>query len=207
MRIATRLAPNAWLFWLNQGLYEESLGDDEDRLDSYQQSLALKPDIAGAQFWTESELRQASLEELVAAPPGGTERAQASVAAKAGRESIIAGDLASARRLLSQAYKLNDQEVGVYIGLAELGLWEGDFDLVVQYVHAALLIQVTIDQAKTEGVLVAAQSDLAAEDTPLALHRYEIAYNAILTDASYGWGSVGWSPYAWFVFQRRAFSG
>ncbi|MEX1143534.1 MAG: O-antigen ligase family protein [Anaerolineales bacterium] len=204
MRIATRLAPGAWLFWLNQGVYEESLGQSQEALASYRQSLALKPDIAGAKFWTESELRQASVDEFAAFPTGETARAQASAAAKAGREAVVAGDLVSAKRLLSQAYGLNNQEVGVYIGLGELALGQADFDLTVHYVHAALLIQGTIDQAKTEGVLVAAQSDLAAGNTPLALHRYEIAYNAFLTDASYGWGSVGWSPYAWFVFQRRA---
>jgi tetratricopeptide (TPR) repeat protein len=200
------LAPNAWLFWLNQGLYEESLGQSQEALASYQKSLALKPDIAGAQFWTKSEVRQASLEGIATSVLGEAARAQASAAAEDGRESIAAGDLIAARDLLSQAYELNDQEVGVYIGLGEIAFRQDDFDLVVQYVHAALLIQVTIDQAKTEGVLVAAESDLAAGNIPLALHRYEIAYDAVLADASYGWGSVGWSPYAWFVFQRRAFA-
>jgi hypothetical protein len=39
-----------------------------------------------------------------------------------------------------------------------------------------------------------------------AFRRYQIAYDAIFADTAYGWASAGWSPYAWFVWQRPSFS-
>lgn len=205
MRIATSLAPEAWLFWLNQGIYEETLGYLEEAESSFQNALALFPVIAGAQFWQESELRQATLDAFEPPPAAETTRAQAVAAADAGRRCVVIGDLAAARELLVQAYELNDQEVSVYVGLAELAFANHDLEEAEQLVNVALLIQATSTHSKAESVLLAAEIALAKGEPELALQRYQVAYAAILSDTSFGWGSAGWSPYAWFVFQRRAF--
>jgi tetratricopeptide (TPR) repeat protein len=205
MRIATTLAPEAWLFWLNQGVYEESLGYLEEAESSFQKALALFPEIAGAQFWLESELRQAILVAFEPPQAAETTRAQAVSTAEEARRSIVSGDLPAARELLVQAYELNDQEVSVYVGLAELAFANGELEEADQYVNVALLIQATSLHSKAEAVLLAAEIALAKGESELALQRYQVAYGAILSDTSYGWGSAGWSPYAWFVFQRRAF--
>ncbi len=205
MRIATALAPEAWLFWLNQGIYEETLGYLHQAESSYQKALSLFPEIAGAQFWQESELRQASLDGSEPPQTAETTRTQAIAAVQAGRMSIASGDLEAGRDFLIQAYELNDQEVSIYVGLAELAFANGEFEGAEQYVNAALLIQATSTHSKSEAVLLAAEIALAKGDTELALQRYQVAYTAILSNTSYGWGSAGWSPYAWFAFQRRAF--
>ena len=205
MRIATALAPEAWLFWLNQGIYEETLGYLEEAESSFHDALALFPEIAGAQFWQKSEFRQTTLDTFEPPLAAETTRAQAVAAADAGRRSIVSGDLAAARELLVQAYELNDQEVSVYVGLAELAFANGDFEEAEQFVNVALLIQATSTHSKAESVLLAAEIALAKGESEVALQRYQVAYGAILSDTSYGWGSAGWSPYAWFVFQRRAF--
>ncbi|HEX9595535.1 MAG TPA: tetratricopeptide repeat protein, partial [Anaerolineales bacterium] len=181
------------------------LGYLEEAESSFQKALALFPEIAGAQFWLESELRQAILVAFEPPQAAETTRAQAVSTAEEARRSIVSGDLPAARELLVQAYELNDQEVSVYVGLAELAFANGELEEADQYVNVALLIQATSLHSKAEAVLLAAEIALAKGESELALQRYQVAYGAILSDTSYGWGSAGWSPYAWFVFQRRAF--
>lgn len=203
MRIATRQSPEAWQFWLTQAVYEESLGEKE-ALSAYQQALYFNSDLGDSLFWQGSALRQQALAGSDAVAPGNI-HTPARDAAALGRAAVAAGDPAAAADALGLAYSLNDQEVLVYVGLAELAMAEGDLETAQGYLNAALWVQTTRNQSKVEAILLAAEIAAQRGDAELALLRYEAAFAAITAYDTYGWGSSNWSPYFWFAFQRRAF--
>lgn len=204
MRIATSLAPESWLFWLNRGVYEEAAGEEEAAL-SYATALKFEPELACAAFWQSSSVRAAALAAFTPAPPAD-DRALALTYVAEARELIAARELDAADDLLAEAYALNDQEVRVYVALGEVALARGDLQLAEGYAQAALWVQAVSNEYKIEAVLLLAEVAAEQDDHATALQRYEAAYTGIMSDTSYGWGAAGWSPYAWFVFQRAAFA-
>lgn len=210
LRIATALAPDYWLAPFNLGLLQEVLavksGSSEmtEAVGNLMRSIELEPEIAAASIWQTTPVRGLALFQSKPNETSGSDPQLEDFIEEA-RSHLRDGDFAAAREALMQAHALNDQSVPVYIASGELALAEGDLELAEQYVQAAFWIQTTSNRDKIEAVLLGAEVALANGETELAMRRYEAAYRAILSDASYGWGSAGWSPYAWFVFQRRAF--
>jgi putative inorganic carbon (HCO3(-)) transporter len=205
MRIATSLAPESWIFLLNEGAYEEELGLSAEAISSYGLAVNFRSDLVGSTFWLKSQLRSGATQIATETIDLDNPVLKAASLIEIARDRIAATDFDSARSLLHEAYTLNDQNAGLYIGLGELALANGDLQLAEHYVIAALWILATDNKAKVEAILLGAEISLASGDEAEALRRYEFAFNAIFADTSYGWGSSGWSPYAWFVFQRRAF--
>lgn len=210
LRIATTLAPDYWLAPFNLGLLQEVIGtkagssEMTQAIDNMITSIQLEPEIAGAAIWQTTPVRELAFAQAEFAPPE-TAREQADALIAEARALLHAGDTNGAKQKLADAYALNDQSVRLYVAFAELALAEANPDAAEQYVRAALSIQTTSNQEKVEAVLLGAEVAMAAGDPDLALQRFEAAYRSILSPSSYGWGSAGWSPYAWFVFQRRAF--
>ena len=205
MRIATSLAPESWLLLLNEGAFEEELSLSSDAMSSYSLAVNFRPDLVGSNYWNQTDLRigatQIATETTVLDDP----RSKAVALIEAASQKIENSDFDSARSLLKQAHELMDQNVILYVTLGQLAFGQGDLKEAEQYVQVALWIQATNNQAKVEGILLGAEISLAKGDREEALRRNEIAYNAIFAETSYGWGSSGWSPYAWFVFQRESF--
>lgn len=194
-------------FWLNLGALEEDRGEGNAARQNYQQALQLDPDIAEIAFWQGSALRQEALAgfEPMDTPPEHNREAARRLVAQA-RDAIEMGDLHSGEALLLDAYALNDQEVSLYLGLAELALARGDGDLADLYLRASLVPLATSNQAKVEAILMQAERLDQSGDHEAALERYRIAYEAILGRNVYGWGARGWTPYNFFVFFRSGFS-
>ena len=206
MRIATQLAPESWLFWLNKGSYEETLSQEEQAQTSFRRAIESQPGIGAANFWQETELRQEALASFTHNPEiEDTPLVRAAQLVELARTDISAGRLPEARAQLVEAHALNDQDASLYLALAEMAMARGEIDQAQQYVDLALWVQVTSNQSKIEAVLLGAELALARGERELALQRYRFAYEAIMAESSYGWGSAGRSLYAWFVFQRRAF--
>lgn len=210
LRIAASLAPEYWLAPLSLGLLQEQEALESDSsemteaVENLMRSIELEPAIAGASIWKTTPALQLALSRFKSSGAGAAGSELEGLVDEA-RGKLGAGDFSAARAALAQAHALNDQSVPVYVALAELALAEGNLELAEQYVYTSLWTPATRNQDKIEAVLLGAEVALASGDTQLALQRYEAAYGAILSYASYGWGSAGWSPYAWFVFQRRAF--
>ncbi|MGH2582054.1 MAG: O-antigen ligase family protein [Anaerolineales bacterium] len=206
MPSATDLAPDSWLLWLNRGVIEEAAGDLSAASDSYKRAINLRPEILGAAFWYTTDLRDGTA--IRNADSTATEidpRNRAIAAAEEARELVQVGQFDAAESLFEEAYQLNDQEVALYLGLAERALALHDLGTAEQYAQLALWVPTTSNQVKAEVILLAAEISLANGDKLEALRRYQIAYDAIFANTSYGWASAGWSPYAWFVWQRPAF--
>ena len=205
MRIATSLAAESWLLWLNEGIYEEELGLSREALASYSLAINLKPEILDAAFWSATAVRNSATQITVDTYGSDDPRTKASALVEEAKKQLRFSEFDAARLLLEEAYALNDQEVNLYVALAELSLADGEVNLAERYVQSALWIQATSNQAKVEAILLGAEISLAKGDRQEALERFQIAYDAIFAETSYGWGSYGWSPYSWFVFQRIAF--
>lgn len=205
MRIATSLAPDSWLFSLNQGLIEEELGLNSSAQLSLQRSILLNPEINGANLWSTTSTRETAYLDIELASESEDARGNTAALVGEAREAISQSDFDEARSLLEQAHSINDQDVKIYVALGELALAQGELDQAETYAEAALWILTTNNQSKAEAILLAAEISVAKGERDKAFQRYKTAYDAILASTSYGWGSYGWSPYAWTVFQRAAF--
>ncbi len=202
---ATDLAPESWLFWLNRGLYEEEQNPNLAKA-AYQSTLELNPEIVGSVFWNQNELREEVRNnfDLDLSTPE-TDRETASSMIAHARELIQAGELQQAESLIGLARQLNDQDVKLYIALAELSIAKGNLTAADQYLKLAIWVQSASNQPKVEAVLLRAELAIMWDDKQAAVALYRQAYDSYLSESSYGWGSYDWTPYAWFVFQRRAF--
>jgi hypothetical protein len=119
------------------------------------------------------------------------------------REAIRAGQLAEAGETLTTAWRLNDQDLALYLGFAELAIAEGDLENAEQYLRAGLGVQSTTNQEKSEMILLQAEISDRRGEAEDAVELFEAAMAAILNLNSYGWGGRGWTPYGFFVFQRQ----
>jgi O-antigen ligase/tetratricopeptide (TPR) repeat protein len=206
LRIATNIAPQSTLLLLNRGTYEESLGLDEDASSSYSLAIKFQPNLIDSQFWSFSALRVEATQAAIEVGTTDDPRKNADAVIDTAMGKISNSEFPAALSLLQQAHDLDDQNVSLYVTLGQLAFDQDDFDTAEKYVQMALWIQATNNQDKVEAILLGAEISLAKGDDTEALRRFEIAYQAILADTSYGWGSRGWSPYAWFVFQRESFA-
>jgi tetratricopeptide (TPR) repeat protein len=205
MRIATSLAPESWLLLINEGVFEEELSLSSHAMSSYSLAINFRPDLVRSKFWNQSELRKSAIQIATETTVLDDPRNEAAALVEAARVKIETSEFDSARLLLEQAHKLFDQNVSLYVALGELAFQERELETAEKYVQMALRMPATSNEAKVEAILLGAEISLARGNHAEALNRYEIAYKAILTETSNGWGSSGWPPYAWFVFQSESF--
>lgn len=193
-------------FWLNQGALEEGREDYAAAHQSYLRALELDPGSAKIAFWLRTDFRQqvlADFEPHDSPPEHNREAARRLVVAA--RAAIAYGDPQQGESLLLDAYALNDQEVGLYLGWAELAQARGEDELAARYLDASLVPLATDNRAKVEAILMQAEHLDRQGDQAAALPRYQIAFEAILSRNVYGWGARGWTPYSLFVFLRAGF--
>jgi tetratricopeptide (TPR) repeat protein len=185
---AAALAPRAADFWLSLGLYLETSSHDERARAAYQRVLELSPAFGDAHFWSETPLRRSI---RIAPSP-----------ADAVRGLIQKNQLADAERALIEQWRADSQQSRVYALFAELARARGDLDLAERYLRAALWVQ-TVDVGGQIPIFVLA-AEIARErsDEVAALARYATAFAAVTEYGSLGWGTAGWTPHAYFVYQR-----
>ncbi|MGQ0601688.1 MAG: O-antigen ligase family protein [Anaerolineales bacterium] len=187
---ATELAPRAADFWLSLGLYLETSGFDESARAAYQRVLALNPAFGDAHFWAETRLRDSI---RIAPPP-----------TDAVRGLIEQKRFDEAERVLAEQWGADPQQSRTYALFAELARARGDLDLAERSLRAALWVQ-TVDVGGQLPVFVLA-AEIAQQrgDDAAARARYATAYAAVTDYGSLGWGTAGWTPHAYFVYQRSA---
>jgi tetratricopeptide (TPR) repeat protein/O-antigen ligase len=64
LKIATRMAPKAYLFYLNLGEVEELMGNEQESRQAYEKALELNPAWASAYFWRSTSLRRSVLVQV-----------------------------------------------------------------------------------------------------------------------------------------------
>lgn len=198
MRRAVELAPSSSFLWLNVGLYEEAQGRTEAAEAAFRAALDLNPGQADAGFWTATALRAAAREAWRAARPAESQTLRERV------QGLLAdGRADEAERLLAEAWRQDRQRLDVYSGLAEVARARGDLEAAARYVESALWVQTVQVGEQINALLLAAEIDRARGREAEAVGRYQAVLNAVTDYGSLGWGSAGWTPHAFFVFQRR----
>jgi hypothetical protein len=195
MQQATQLAPLAATYHLNLGLYAEALNQPTVARTAYQRFLELRPASAGLSFWNETPTRR---DAWAAATLPET------VALEKVRAQLAAGRVNDAEQFLLAAWRDNAQLPWVYIGLAEVAQARGDWALADRQIENALWVQNVHIEQQVAALLTAGEIVQAQGRTAEALARYENVWWAVSEYGSLGWGSAGWTPHAYFVYQRRA---
>jgi O-antigen ligase len=119
------------------------------------------------------------------------------------RQKINSGDIASAQDRLVSLWQDYNQEPQTYLGFAELAIAQGDLDLAEKYLQAGLWVQAASNDQKIEILITLADVKLAQGEKAEAQDIYQGAFEALTDTTINGWGSRGFAPYSWFVFQRR----
>ncbi len=199
---AIDLEPQVPTFWLNLGVYAESTYLIEDARHAYAKLLELDSQIVETDFWDQTDLRADVFESWSAEK---AEESPVPTQIAAARSAIVEGDLHKAETLLGQEWVQDDQNIHLYSALSELAMAQGDLDLAEGYLHAALWIQgIWSNAEKVVPLLSLAEINYKRGDNELAFIRYRQVYEALTQYTIYGWGTKGWNPYSWFVFQRRS---
>jgi len=202
MTRAVELEPQVPIFRLNVGIYTESMSLQDDARHAYGKLLELQPELAETDFWTQTTLRSEVLTSWNASRPE-TDSSESLVTQ--GRLATDNGDFSTAEELLAAAWVQDDQSVTLYLSLAELAFAQGNLDEAEAYLHAALWIQdISSNAEKVMPLLTLAERSLMKGDSETALIQYRQVYKAVTDYTIYGWGTKGWNPYAWFVYQRRS---
>ncbi len=195
MQQASQLAPLAATYHLNLGRYAEALNQPDVAQTAYQRFLALRPMSAGLSFWTETPVRRQALATSLPTEAAPLERV---------RTRIAAGQIHDAEQFLLEAWRDNAQLPWVYVGLAEVARARGDWALADRQIENSLWVQNVHIEQQVAALLTAGEIALAQGRTAEALARYENVWWAVSEYGSLGWGSAGWTPHAYFVYQRRA---
>jgi len=197
---ATRLAPAAAQFWLNRGVVEGALNQPDAARQAYRQALDLAPLQARSSFWAQTPLRQAALAEWRASAELGIDQTLADKV----QQSIAAGDADTVERELLALLEADRPGVMVYVALAELAKARGDLPAAERLMQNAFGVQTLAINEQVYALLYSAKLAQAMGKTETAIGSYEFVLEAVSHYNIYGWGTAGWTPYAYFVFQRRA---
>ena len=199
---AIEQAPHMPIFYFNLGIYHETLGDFESATQAYRQTLSLQPELAVSDFWRQSEFRREMLSvwkdaNVADTPPQND--------LELGKAALESGDFAAAESYLESAWKRKNRSISLYVALAELAHGRDKLDEAEGYLQAALWLQnPKSNKAKVLPLLMLAEIKLERGDPLQALVYFQQVYVAVTDTTIYGWGTKGWDPYAWFVFQRRS---
>jgi tetratricopeptide (TPR) repeat protein len=191
--------PGSWLYWLNYGLACEQAGLPQDALDAYQTAIGLRPSIAEAALWQASDVRQRA---LAAWSQETAERATTDMLAR-GFDLLDQGETAQAQAVFERAWHDGERDSALYRGLALTAAARGEAAFADAYFTIAVSAQSVENESKVLPLLDWADYAARTGQTDAAHAHYEAAYAAVFDANLYGWGSSGFSAYAWFVFNRE----
>jgi tetratricopeptide (TPR) repeat protein len=207
MMTAINLAPGESLYHLNLGYYYEQLGFHEDATHEYQLFLSNKPDWAEGSYWRQTPLRQQAVEQwkranptpTIPSPPRSYEDCT-----RLGWQELDQKQPEQALAAFQMALSLNDAQIEAYHGLGATYMVLGEHEQAEYYLQAALnILTFNIGERMgpllTRGRLAHLQGDLGE-----AITSYELALSMVEEYTIYGWGTLGWSPYGHFIFQRES---
>jgi tetratricopeptide (TPR) repeat protein/O-antigen ligase len=190
------------LFRLNLGFLYEENGQLDEAKNAYRGSISLRPENISSTFWESTYMRQVAREEKqeeFIENPGLTEFEETF---EQGRNTLLLGDIQTAKDLFIAAQNMNPYDSLSYLGLAELAITQGDFDTADRYLKVALSVQSLTYDDKVWPLLVWAQVGLMQGNEEAAFMRFKLLYEWVTEYPIAGWGRKGRTEYAWIVFRR-----
>ena len=208
MNRALELTPDVPTYHLNLARYAEHQGDREKALAHYEQVLQMRPYLAEAgYFWKQTPLRNEALakwnEEHPPQPLPDSPQTYADYL-RVGWDAFSRSDWEAAQQAFLQARAIAPSELPAYEGLAHANIELGDYIRAESFLRRGLNI---FTQAVGDKLnLMLAYGDWYYRQGRIAdaTRRYELALSMVENPTIYGRGTLGWSPYGWFVFQRES---
>ncbi len=206
MKMAIKLAPEESLYHLNLGYYYEQLGFNEDAVREYQLFLNEKPSLAEGIYWRQTPLRQQAVERWQEASSGLSSSPPRSHGdyTRLGWQELGQNRPEKALAAFQTALSLNDAQIEAYHGLGAAYMALGEYEQAGYYLQAALKILTFNMGEKMEPLLTWGQLAYLQGDLDEAITSYELALGMVEEYTIYGWGTLGWSPYGHFLFQRES---
>jgi len=207
MKAAINLAPEESLYHLNLGYYYEQLGFSEEATREYQLFLAQKPGLAEGPYWRQTPLRQKAVEQWKKASPTPTipspPRSYRDYT-RLGWQELDQQQPEKALAAFQTALSLDNTRIEAYHGLGAAYMALGEYEQAEYYLQAALQI-LTFDMGeKMEPLLTRGRLAYLQGESDTAITSYELALGMVEEYTIYGWGTLGWSPYGHFLFQRES---
>jgi len=207
MIAAINLAPGESLYHLNLGHYYEQLGFHEDAAHEYQLFLSSKPDLVEGSYWRQTPIRQQAVEQWTEANP--TPAIPSSPLSygdytRLGWQELDRKQPEQALAAFQVALSLSDAQIEAYHGLGATYMVLGEHEQAEYYLQAALSILTFNIGEKMGPLLTWGQLAHLQGDLGEAVTSYELALSMVEEYTIYGWGTLGWSPYGHFLFQRES---
>jgi tetratricopeptide (TPR) repeat protein len=207
MKAAIHLAPEESLYHLNLGYFYEQRGSNEDATREYQLFLTKKPSLAEGSYWRQTSLRQQAVEQWKEASPTPTIPSPPySYRYYAGLGWQELGQMQPKKALAAfqMALSLNDAQIEAYHGMGAAYMALGEYEQAEYYLQAALNILTFNMGDKMRPLLTWGRLAYLQGDLDEAITSYELALGMVEEYTIYGWGTLGWSPYGHFLFQRES---
>ena len=208
MQRAIEQTPGVVPYHLNLGRYAEDMGQWDDAIASYQQVLDMRPDLVDAEhYWRSTPVKQAAVAAWKAAhEPGPDPESPVSYAdhMRAGWDAFEQGDWAAAQAAFLEARAISPTSLDAYDGLARVNIALGDYIRAESFARKGLSIFTQSVGDKLELLLTYGEVAYRQGRLKDAIKRYDTALSMVEQPTIYGRGTIGWSPYGWFVFQRES---
>jgi tetratricopeptide (TPR) repeat protein len=206
IKAAIRLAPGESLYHLNLGYYYEQLGCAEDAAHEYQLFLTKKPSLAEGSYWRQTLLRQQAVEQWKEANPTPSVPSSHSYRdyTRLGWQRLDQRQPEQALAAFQTALGLNDAQIEAYHGLGATHMVLGEHEQAEYYLQAALSIFTFNVGEKMRPLLTWGRLAYLQGELDEAITSYELALSMVEEYTIYGWGTLGWSPYGHFLFQRES---
>ncbi len=196
LELAQAAAPGWGAPAMLRGLWTEAADEVEAR-SSFADALEREPSLATAALWQSTTLRRGVLAQW-----------QANVAAAASplgeqiQHLIAAGRLPEAQQLAETAHEMNPSSPWVYRSLASLASAQGAPTLAARYLEASNWLQTVDMRDRAAGAIQSAELALSVDDRQSAADAYTLAWDASSQVSPFGWGYLGYTPTAHFIYQR-----
>lgn len=207
MKAAINLAPGESLYHLNLGYYYEQLGSKEDAAHEYQLFLTKKPSLAEGSYWRQTPLRQQAVEQWKEANPTPTTPSPPRSYrdyTRLGWQELGQKQPEKALAAFQMALSLNEAQIEAYHGLGAAYMALGEYEQAEYYLQAALNILTFSIGEKMGPLLTWGRLAHLQGELDEAIISYELALGMVEEYTIYGWGTLGWSPYGNFLFQRES---
>jgi tetratricopeptide (TPR) repeat protein len=202
---AVQLAPDANLYHLNLGRLYEAADRVGEAAIEYDRFLTASPDRGRAYYWRQTPFRQRFVQGWQAAhlppdPPVSSDTAEG-LAAR-GWQAYDAGHYEAALEAFKASFALDGQQSDTAHGLGLAHMALGSYERADFYFGLANFFLVRSnrpDPLLDWGRLAHRQGEIET-----AIARYEAGLGLVEEYSVYGPGTLGWSPYANFLFQRES---
>lgn len=205
MEQAVQLAPQSPLCRLNLGHYYEAVGREAEAAAEYERFLDLQPHLTATSYWRQTPFRRQLAKAWLAAHPSPLPPEDPHTAGeyvRRGWYDYKVGQYAAALDAFQRAYALGATNASAAhgLGLAQMAL--GNYEQADFFYSLANYFLVRSNQP--EPLLDWGQLAYRQGEMELAIARYKAALKLVEEYSIYGPGTLGWSPYGNFLFQRES---